>query len=138
MAVKGVPLDRFSAEVNKILEEYGAEIQRDVNRAAEDAALKGEQMLRATSPVNQDSGPKRKKGRYAKGWKVKKEGSANNAIYIVHNATDYQLTHLLEYGHPLKKGGRQYGYAKAYPHIKAAEDFMIDYFQTRVIEAISR
>ena len=134
----GIPIDRFSAEVNKILEEYGAEIQRDVNRAAEDASLKGVQMLKSTSPVNQDSGTKRKPGKYARGWKVKKEGSTNNAIYIVHNATDYQLTHLLEFGHPLKRGGRQYGYAKAYPHIKAAEDFMIDYFQTHVIEAISR
>ena len=134
----GVPLDRFSAEVNKILEQYGNEIQKDVNRAAEDAALKGVQMLKATSPVNQDSGSMRKPGKYAKGWKVKKEGGKDNALYIVHNATDYQLTHLLEFGHPLKRGGRQYGYARAYPHIKAAEDFMIDYFESHVLEAIQK
>ena len=134
----GVPLERFSAEVNRILEEYGNEIQKDVNQAAEDAAIKGVQMLKATSPVNQDSGTKRKPGKYARGWKVRKEGGAGNAIYIVHNATDYQLTHLLEFGHPLKRGGRQYGYAKAYPHIKAAEEFMIDYFEKHVLEAIRR
>lgn len=138
MAIKGIPLDRFQAEIDKILQEYGATIQREVGEAAKESALKGVVMLKATSPVNQDSGTKRKPGRYAKGWRVKEGGSASGKMYIVHNATDYQLTHLLEYGHPLKKGGRQYGYAKAYPHIKAAEDYMIDYFQTHVIEAISR
>lgn len=134
----GIPLDRFAASIENILKEYGDQIQKDVDKAADEATKKGVQMLKATSPVNQDTGTKRKPGRYAKGWRVKKESDVIGSRYIVHNATDYQLTHLLEYGHPLKRGGRQYGYANAYPHIAAAEQFMIDYFEKKIREAIQK
>lgn len=138
MAVKGIPLDNFRMEITKILDEYGATIQKDVAKAAEEAAKKGVQQLKATSPVNQDTGSKRKPGRYAKGWRYKEGTKTVGASFIVHNATDYQLTHLLEYGHPLKRGGRQYGYANAYPHIAAAEQFMVDYFEKKIREAIQK
>lgn len=134
----GIPLDRFAASIENILKEYGDQIQKDVDKAANEATKKGVQMLKATSPVNQDTGTKRKPGRYAKGWRVKKESDVIGSRYIVHNATDYQLTHLLEYGHPLKRGGRQYGYANAYPHIAEAEQFMIDYFEQKIREAIQK
>ena len=134
----GIPLDRFAASIENILKEYGDQIQKDVDKAADEATKKGVQMLKATSPVNQDTGSKRKPGRYAKGWRVKKESDVIGSRYIVHNATDYQLTHLLEYGHPLKRGGRQYGYANAYPHIAEAEQFMIDYFEQKIREAIQK
>ena len=134
----GMPLDRFAASIENILKEYGDQIQKDVDKAADEATKKGVQMLKATSPVNQDAGSKRKPGRYAKGWRVKKESDVIGSRYIVHNATDYQLTHLLEYGHPLKRGGRQYGYANAYPHIAEAEQFMIDYFEKKIREAIQK
>ena len=134
----GIPLDRFAASIENILKEYGDQIQKDVDKAADEATKKGVQMLKATSPVNQDTGTKRKPGRYAKGWRVKKESDVIGSRYIVHNATDYQLTHLLEFGHPLKPGGRQYGYANAYPHIAEAEQFMIDYFEQKIREAIAK
>lgn len=134
----GIPLDRFAASIENILKEYGDQIQKDVDKAADEATKKGVQMLKATSPVNQDTGTKRKPGRYAKGWRVKKESDVIGSRYIVHNATDYQLTHLLEFGHPLKRGGRQYGYANAYPHIAEAEQFMIDYFEQKIREAIAK
>lgn len=138
MAVKGIKLDRFSAEIQKILDEYGEEVQSTLSEAAKETAEMGQKQLRAKSPVNQSSGKKRKKGRYAKGWRIKDVGIPTAPAYIVYNATDYQLTHLLEYGHPLKNGGRQYGYAKAYPHIKDAEDAMIQHFQKAVKEGLSR
>lgn len=131
-------LDRFSAEIEKILKEYGDEIQKDVTKAADEVTKKAVQQLKATSPVNQDTGSKRKPGRYAKGWKVKKEGSSDAPIFTVHNATDYQLTHLLEFGHALRRGGRSAGRAKAYPHIAAAEKMMIDEFEKKVREAIRK
>lgn len=135
---KTVKSSQFSAEIEKILKDYGTEIQKDVAQAAEESADKGVQMLKSSSPVNQDSGSRRKPGRYAKGWRVKKEGDTANPSFVVHNATDYQLTHLLEFGHPLVRGGRQYGYAKAYPHIAAAEQFMISLFEKKVTEAIRK
>lgn len=51
-------------------------------------------------------------GDYRKGWRVKKKGKK----YIVHNATEYRLTHLLEHGHAKRGGGRVEGR----PHIAPA------------------
>lgn len=76
--------------------------------------------LKATSP--------RKSGHYAKGWKVKKvKQEGRRYEVIVHNKTDYQLTHLLENGHvKVVWGKRTGGFVKAEPHIKKAEEAAID------------
>lgn len=56
-----------------------------------------------------------KSGRYAKGWRIKKVYSRSGFEgRVLHNLTDYQLSHLLEFGHALKNGGR----AGAIPHIE--------------------
>lgn len=65
--------------------------------------------------------PKGHRGSYASGWRTKSDktygGGYGNEVY---NATDYQLTHLLENGHLIvnKKNGT--GWASAHPHIEPA------------------
>lgn len=66
--------------------------------------------LKADSP--------RKSGDYAKDW-TSKVTTNNFSYYIrtVHNKKHYRLTHLLEKGHALKRGGRTIGSTKAFAHI---------------------
>ena len=72
-----------------------------------------EKAVKETSPVAT--------GDYAESWEYKRdtttEGRKNNMI-VYSEKPDYRLTHLLEYGHAKRNGGR----TKAFPHIKYAEE----------------
>lgn len=69
-------------------------------------------------------------GAYAKGWRIKKDGSA----LVIHNKTNYQLTHLLEKGHVNRDGGR----TEAIPHIGPAEEKAINEFISKTEKVIKR
>lgn len=95
----------LSREIAKALTEYTQEVTEGLEKAKKDVAKDTVKELKRTSPEHT--------GDYAKGWAVKKVGTA----LVVHNRTDYQLTHLLEKGHAKRGGGR----VRAYPHIGPAE-----------------
>ena len=65
---------------------------------------------------------------YAKGWTVRVERSKKQNRYIVHNATHYQLTHLLEKGHRIiRHDGTDTGKrTAAEPHIAPVNDKVPD------------
>ena len=74
-----------------------------------------------------------KTGRYKKGWKVKTEyEDAFKKSCRVYNSKRPQLTHLLEFGHAKRGGGR----TKAYPHIKKNEQKAQADLPKRIEEAI--
>lgn len=89
MAIRGIE------SITKVLEEYAngiGEIYAEETEAIAKASVK---RLKDTSPVRKSKG-----GTYAAGWRLRRQGSK----FIIHNATSYQLTHLLEKGH-VKRGG---------------------------------
>lgn len=69
-------------------------------------------------------------GDYRKGWRAKRVGDK----FIIHNKTEYRLTHLLENGHAKRSGGRVEGI----PHIRPAEQEAINEFLQRIERAIDR
>ena len=75
----------------------------------------------------------RKDGSYASGWKVSKKQGAD---LVVHNATDYQLTHLLENGHVVRNKKGTYGRTRAIKHIAPAEEWAAEELPRRVLEDI--
>ena len=89
--------------------------------AIKETATETVMKLRNTSPV--------KTGSYARGWKV---GKRRGSDYIVHNATDYQLTHLLENGHVIRNKKGTYGRAPAHKHIKPVEEWASDELPRRI------
>lgn len=104
-------------EIAKILTEYSKDIEVGVSLAKDTVSNNTAKKLRLTSP-------KGSKGRYAKGWTV----SDVRGKKVVHNKTDYQLTHLLEYGHVKVNGGR----VDAKPHIRPAEEEAIKEFNEAI------
>ncbi|WP_405100808.1 HK97 gp10 family phage protein [Oceanobacillus sp. FSL H7-0719] len=110
---KKVSIDSFADELVNILQEYTTEVEEGLEKAKEDNAKNAVKVLKRTSPV----GTRKRKRRYYQGWRAKKIGTA----WVVHNATDYQLTHLLEKGHAKVGGGRVPGK----PHIAPVEEQVI-------------
>jgi hypothetical protein len=107
-------------DLTKIMNEYVKGIDDKVDRAADQVGKETVAMLKQTSP--------KKTGRYAKGWRVKKNGRQR----YVYNAVKPQLTHLLEHGHAKRGGGR----VRAYVHIKPAEEAAAKRFVELTSEAI--
>lgn len=95
-----------------ILNEYGREVKAVADKEIAAVARESVAKLKSTSPS--------KSGAYARGWRVKKDrdGSA-----IVHNATNYQLTHLLENGHIIKNKKGTYGRTNGIKHIEPVEQW---------------
>lgn len=111
----------IASEITKALSEYTSEVEEKLDEIKTDVADETVNMLKANSPQG-------RRGKYAKGWRKKKDGTS----YVIHNATDAGLTHLTERGHAKRNGGR----TQAQPHISTAEEMAIKKFENKVERAI--
>lgn len=123
------------AEVNAMLEEYVHEVQLAIDDAAKEAAEVTARELKANSPKREKG---KGKGRYAKGWKVKKRNEAHLVAYVVYNGSSPGLTHPLEHGHVAKNQYGSYGRVRAIPHIGPAADAGIQRFELAVKARLNR
>ena len=124
MTIKDVyNVTQLSRAINDMLNEYSHGIGEDIGVLAEKVAKMGAKKLKMAGSF------KDRRGDYRKGWRAKKIGSR----WVVHNATDYRLTHLLEHGHAIAKGGRE---SPSFPHIKDVENEMIAEFEREVLGVI--
>lgn len=124
-----ISINNLSDEIAKVLSEYSQDVSEKVDKAVDEAGNDLIQELTSTSPARKCKNG----GRYHKGWRIKVafDGKGNKRI-IVHNKSDFQLTHLLEFGHIKVNGGRVSGI----PHIKPAEQKAVDMFIKKVEEAV--
>jgi len=115
-------VNQLADQIANIMREYGNVTQAQVDDIAEQVAKRGALKLKTGGSFKNISGD------YRKGWRAKKV----KGKWIVHNATNYQLTHLLEKGHALANGGR----SNAYPHIAPVEQEMIEEFEREIREVL--
>ncbi|MCI6692505.1 MAG: HK97 gp10 family phage protein [Clostridium sp.] len=103
---KKTKIKGISNEITRILKEYSDEIEFGMLTIRDGVTKKTAKNLKQTSP--------KKTGDYRKGWRV----TDIKGKKIIHNKTDYQLTHLLENGHAKVSGGR----VAPKVHIRPAEE----------------
>ncbi|MCM1052452.1 MAG: HK97 gp10 family phage protein [Ruminococcus sp.] len=118
-------------DINEILSDYSHDIQEAITEEAERIAKEGQSKLKSTSPKNKKNTSH--KGRYAKGWRVKTEKGEGYVNCTIHNATDWQLTHLLENEHLTRNGGK---YTPKQKHIAPVHDECCSEFEKNVEEII--
>lgn len=112
---KKVKVESLEQELNTFLKSYKKAVDEDVVQVTDKVTKAAINELKTTSPRRKGS----KTNPYWRGWASKlKKRSSNNYTKVIWNKTNYQLTHLLEFGHVTRNGGR----AKAIPHIRPVEE----------------
>ncbi len=121
----------LSEEIEAVFKEYRRDVIEVVNKAAEKTAKEGQKDLRSKIGDFKD-----RTGKYRKSWRIKKTKNEIGSIVFKIYAKEphYRLTHLLEFGHALKGGGR----ARAYPHISVVDKKTAIAFEQRVRQGIEQ
>lgn len=129
MSEKTTP-DTFAKSLKQFLEIYVEDIGEEVEETANQIGKEAKNELKQESQRLFKG-----TGKYAQGWTVKK-GQKNKSYYAVKiwNKTDYQLTHLLEFGHATRNGGR----TRAFPHIRPVEEKYSSEFVKKLENKIRR
>lgn len=121
-----------SAQLDKILEQYGRKADEAVEKSAKRAGRDTAKDLKNTSP--------KRTGAYASSWSTKVTRSSGRLIGVTVYNKRYQLTHLLENGHVIKNKKGEYGRTRPIKHIEPAEQEGIQNFEQLVraeLEGIS-
>lgn len=114
-----IGVEKLADELAAAIAGYSEEMTEKVMKAIDEETKGAVKELEQASP--------KLTGDYAKGWTSQKGFTGKySRTSIIHNKTDYQLTHLLEFGHAKRNGGR----TAPRPHIKPIE--------TRIAEKLTR
>lgn len=118
-------------DIKSILNEYSNDVQEGITEEAFRVAEDGKNKLKATSPKRKKGG-----GSYSKGWRVEKRQGKGYVHTTIYNATDWQLTHLLEKPHVIKNQYGTWGISKPIVHIEPVEQECIQAYQKKVEQVI--
>lgn len=114
----------LGAVIAEALEDFGAEITDLVDEAGEQTAEECARLIRNSSPGFNGKA-------YLRDWTSKKQDGKRYMVqHVVYNKNHYRLTHLLEFGHATRNGGR----TREFPHIapvnqKAGEIFQRIFYE---------
>ena len=125
-----VNIESLDKSINDYLTNYIENIEDDIVDLTNDITKQAINELKLVSP----KGARKK---YAEGWakQVEKKALKNRRYTIkIHNKTDYNLTHLLEFGHATKNGKR----TKAIPHIRPVEQKYNKLYEQGIKDLIRR
>lgn len=116
--------------IQEELMNVGIACDDDMQEVFDQVGKEAVKKLKETSPVN----PKgRHSGRYAKGWTYEKgKKYRGKAVGVVRNKTDPQLTHILEYGHPLVRNGKVVGNVEAREHIRPVAEWCAEEIEKKL------
>lgn len=128
---KTIKAEELQKVVMEALTEYKEDIEEDVKDTTDTLTKEAVTELKQTSPRGHGT----RKNPYYKGWSRQK-GKENRGKYTIkiHNRTNYQLTHLLEFGHATRNGKT----TRAIPHIRPLEEKYNKLYEQSITIVIKR
>lgn len=128
--------NEFGLQLNAILANFSSQVDETVDAETRQIAKEAAKKLRQTSPKKARG---KNSGKYAKGWTWKQANDKKRHYrVIVWNATDWQLTHLLEYGHRVVKNGKATEErTEPQPHIADVEKWVQEELPRRIKEKLN-
>lgn len=112
---KTIEPSELQKAVMNYLENYKEDIDEDVVETVDQVTREARDELKQISPRRQGT----RSNPYYRGWAIKLSKRRTGQYHkVIWNKTNYQLTHLLEFGHATRNGGR----TRAIPHIRPVEE----------------
>lgn len=127
---KKVTLKNLDSEIKIILDEYGDEVNQNLNIIIQRIGQKGAQALKNES-LSQFPDSKMHKQRYGQTWTYKVEKQRLYSKGTIYNKQAWQ-PHLLENGHALVAGGRIIGEVPGHEHIAPIADRLEQEYEAEV------
>lgn len=102
--------------IDKYMKDYAGQVEDALENSMTEVGNEAVKTLKKTAPS--------KTGKYKKAWRVEWKKKRLGYEGQIYNAKRGQLTHLLEFGHPLVRNGKVVGQVKAQPHIAPVDDWL--------------
>lgn len=130
---KTIQVDDLQKAITDYLENYKEDIDEDVVETVDEVTKKARDELKQVS--RQKFKLHGRHDPYYMGWSIKLSKKRTGTYHkVIWNKTNYQLTHLLEFGHATRNGGR----TRAVPHIQPIEQKYQVEFMDKLKQRIRR
>lgn len=114
---KVIGLGQFESEVSQLLEDYGDEVNKALQKVVPKVAKETANQTNSNAVSAGISGRK-----YVRSWKATVTNNTLIGVEATVHSTQYRVAHLLEFGHAKQNGGR----TRAFPHIANSEEWGIE------------
>lgn len=128
-------IESFEREIINVLTDYSAETTKAVKKAVRKTANEARDLIKSSGKFHDKS------GKYRDSIGVVKAYEDNFDLRVQVGAVkngQYRLTHLLEYGHALRRGGRTLGKTGKFPHLEQAEEMVNENLEKNIEKELEK